>query len=163
MTQEDCVLQATFKCLSLTVLLCLLCPTNPKPLIATISAPGHFTTIKPGGHGPVIAQDFEDERELCELCGKVDKQAKGRRGQAIPLLECGKCLRGFHSSCLAPPLSSIPEVRTPDSQDCTPVDLGSCFRPRTSAVSGLLMTKCVSAGLPPPVRGAASGHIAHAG
>ena len=56
-------------------------------------------------------QDFKDERELCEVCGKTDKRSKGRSGK-VPLLECEKCLRAFHSDCCSPPLKKVPEVHT---------------------------------------------------
>lgn len=46
--------------------------------------------------------------EPCEICGNIMKRA-GRK--AVPLLECDKCLRGFHLDCLQPPLFKVPEVR----------------------------------------------------
>lgn len=46
--------------------------------------------------------DEEDECYSCGICGSADK----RKGK---LLECSKCLGGFHLGCLNPPLKEIPE------------------------------------------------------
>lgn len=46
----------------------------------------------------------DDEEEECVVCGKA--QLNGSE-----MLECGRCLRGFHLCCLDPPLSTVPEVR----------------------------------------------------
>lgn len=47
---------------------------------------------------------FEESDEPCELCGDT------RQTDANLLLECERCLRGFHMACLSPPLSLVPEV-----------------------------------------------------
>lgn len=48
--------------------------------------------------------------EVCEVCNKAEK----RRGQkVIHLLECDRCLRGFHLDCLKPPLPAVPKVGSP--------------------------------------------------
>jgi hypothetical protein len=43
-----------------------------------------------------------DEDEACEICGSSHFRN--------PMLECSKCLRGFHSRCLKPAVTKIPEV-----------------------------------------------------
>jgi len=59
----------------------------------------------------IPVQDFKDERELCEVCGKIEKHIKARgKKKEIPLLECDKCLRAFHSDCCTPSVKTIPEV-----------------------------------------------------
>ena len=45
----------------------------------------------------------EDEDEVCAVCHEVEKGGS-------EMLECGRCLRGFHLCCLDPPLSAVPEV-----------------------------------------------------
>lgn len=52
--------------------------------------------------------NISSDAEPCEVCGKVNKRL-GRKD--VPLLECDKCLRGFHLSCLVPPLQGVPDVR----------------------------------------------------
>lgn len=47
-----------------------------------------------------------DDLQPCEVCDKIIKKPKSA------LLECNKCLRGYHLSCLSPPLQSVPEVST---------------------------------------------------
>lgn len=44
---------------------------------------------------------------MCEVCLKTDKK-RGRR--LIDLLECDRCLCGYHLDCLDPPLASVPDV-----------------------------------------------------
>ena len=59
----------------------------------------------------ISLQDFKDERELCEVCGKIEKHVKAQgKKKEIPLLECDKCLRAFHSDCCTPSVRTIPEV-----------------------------------------------------
>lgn len=53
------------------------------------------------------ASNAEYELEVCEICRKTVKK-KGRK--EIPMLECDKCLRGYHLDCLNPPLKDVPEV-----------------------------------------------------
>ena len=50
------------------------------------------------------AGGFEESDEPCELCGEAEQT------DANLLLECERCLRGFHMGCLTPPLSHVPEV-----------------------------------------------------
>ena len=47
------------------------------------------------------------ELEVCEVC-EVTKKRRGRK--EVPMLECDKCLRGYHLDCLDPPLAAVPEV-----------------------------------------------------
>lgn len=46
--------------------------------------------------------DFADE-EVCQLCGCAEPED-------IPILECNKCLLGYHLTCLRPPLADVPKV-----------------------------------------------------
>ena len=47
---------------------------------------------------------FEESDEPCELCGEAHQT------DANLLLECERCLRGFHMRCVTPPLCHVPEV-----------------------------------------------------
>ena len=58
-------------------------------------------------------QGGDDQREACEVCGRCDKRqgpGRGRAAPLVPLLECDRCLRGFHLDCLDPALPAVPEV-----------------------------------------------------
>ena len=44
------------------------------------------------------------EEEVCQVCGSAECDT---------LLECDKCLLGFHLSCLRPPLKDVPKVLQP--------------------------------------------------
>jgi origin recognition complex subunit 1 len=46
----------------------------------------------------------EDAEDTCACCSK---EATGKRG----LLECDRCLAGYHLDCLVPALKKVPEVR----------------------------------------------------
>jgi hypothetical protein len=48
---------------------------------------------------------LHDELFGCDMCGKKDKDGTS-------LLECNRCLGGFHLRCLSPPLAQVPEVRS---------------------------------------------------
>ena len=48
--------------------------------------------------------------EPCEVCQLAVRRTKGRE---VPMLECERCLRGYHTSCLEPPLASVPKARPP--------------------------------------------------
>ncbi len=63
----------------------------------------------------LYVQDFRDERELCEVCGKIEKRCKAPDKAKSPLLECDKCLRAFHADCCQPPVKTIPDVSKPFS------------------------------------------------
>ena len=39
--------------------------------------------------------------DACGICSQSDRQSE--------MLECEKCLQGYHMSCLSPPLTEIPE------------------------------------------------------
>ncbi|CAL8469764.1 g9306 [Coccomyxa elongata] len=58
----------------------------------------------------VTDENFEDDsaeaEEVCEVCNRADKK-RGRR--FVELLECDRCLRGYHLDCLDPPLDAVPE------------------------------------------------------
>ena len=60
-----------------------------------------YIIMEPGEYGS------EEEYEPCEVCERAKKTA-GRR--EIPLLECDRCLRGYHLTCLEPPLPHVPEA-----------------------------------------------------
>lgn len=57
----------------------------------------------------------DDEDEACVVCGAVDKAG-------VDMIECDRCLRGFHLDCLKPVLPAVPEVRLavlcPDRRAC---------------------------------------------
>ncbi len=61
-------------------------------------APCHLTGINPALDPSLrrVEADFP-----CELCGSPDDEAS--------MLICDGCLKGFHLSCLQPPLSEVPE------------------------------------------------------
>ena len=48
------------------------------------------------------AEDFADV-ELCQICGQAEPED-------IAMLECNKCLQGYHLTCLTPPLAEVPKV-----------------------------------------------------
>ena len=53
-----------------------------------------------------MTEDFEDdfaEVELCQVCGSAEPTD-------VPMLECNKCLLGYHLTCLEPTLVEVPEV-----------------------------------------------------
>ncbi len=54
-----------------------------------------------------MQDDSAEAEEVCEVCNKADKK-RGRR--FVELLECDRCLRGYHLDCLEPPLDAVPEV-----------------------------------------------------
>ena len=54
------------------------------------------------------ASTADSELEVCEVCQKTYKK-RGRK--EVPMLECDKCLHGFHLDCLEPPLKAVPEVQ----------------------------------------------------
>ena len=60
-----------------------------------------YIIMEPGVYGS------EEEYEPCEVCARAKKTA-GRR--EIPLLECDRCLRGYHLTCLEPPLPDVPKA-----------------------------------------------------
>jgi origin recognition complex subunit 1 len=53
----------------------------------------------------LLGSQLDDEEDECYSCGICGSAAK-RQGK---LLECSKCLGGFHLGCLNPPLKQIPE------------------------------------------------------
>ena len=46
--------------------------------------------------------DFDDDIYRCALC-------RGDDSDSNIMIECGECLRGYHLSCLDPPLSEVPD------------------------------------------------------
>lgn len=63
--------------------------------------------------------DFEED-ETCAVCGEVQRmrvvaasKSRHKREQEVPMLECARCLWGFHLDCLDPPLPAVPQVRLP--------------------------------------------------
>ncbi len=48
-------------------------------------------------------EDADEDDPTCALCGGEDSLET--------MLECDRCLGGFHLHCLDPPLDDIPEVR----------------------------------------------------
>lgn len=54
---------------------------------------------------PSVSSDEEDMDDYaCLGCGETEKEER-------VMLECGKCLGGWHLDCLDPPLTEVPEVR----------------------------------------------------
>lgn len=85
--------------------------------------------------------DEQDESHSCGICGSSD-QRKSK------LLECGKCLGGFHLRCLNPPLKEVPE----GEWVCPHCSLGKpprhraikCARDRFLRQSGLGLARIVA-------------------
>lgn len=48
------------------------------------------------------AEDFADV-EVCQVCGQAEPED-------VAMLECNKCLQGYHLTCLTPPLAEVPKV-----------------------------------------------------
>ena len=46
--------------------------------------------------------DFAEE-EVCQVCGSAEPDN-------VPMVECNKCLLGYHLTCLRPPLVEVPKV-----------------------------------------------------
>lgn len=46
----------------------------------------------------------EEEEARCVACGSEEKEE-------VAMLECSRCLGGWHLTCLDPPLADVPEVR----------------------------------------------------
>jgi origin recognition complex subunit 1 len=68
----------------------------------------HDETYKVGDVAYVFGTNstsFEEDDEVCIKCNKNADHAV--------MLECDKCLRGYHLKCLDPPLKTVPEVRVP--------------------------------------------------
>ncbi|KAK2078532.1 hypothetical protein QBZ16_003372 [Prototheca wickerhamii] len=80
----------------------------------------------------------EDEEEVCAVCHEVEKGGS-------EMLECGRCLRGFHLCCLDPPLSAVPEDEWV-CPDCAagrkaPPCAGTTARARVLADNGLALAR----------------------
>lgn len=55
--------------------------------------------------GPACRESDDDEEVFaCPACGGTDTE------KPTLMLECSKCLGGWHLGCLEPPLSDVPEV-----------------------------------------------------
>ena len=54
-----------------------------------------------------MTKDFDEndfaEEEVCQVCGSAESDG-------VPILECNKCLLGYHLTCLRPPLAEVPKV-----------------------------------------------------
>lgn len=48
-------------------------------------------------------EDEFAEEEVCQVCGSAEQED-------VPILECNKCLLGYHLNCLKPPLAEVPKV-----------------------------------------------------
>ena len=65
-------------------------------------------TFRAGDCVYVLGDDFQqawlsdDEEEPCEVCGSTHLE--------VDMLECSRCLRGFHLACLRPKLKAVPKV-----------------------------------------------------
>lgn len=55
----------------------------------------------------ILTDDFDEddfaEEEVCQVC-------KSAEPDNVPILECNKCLLGYHLTCLRPPLAEVPKV-----------------------------------------------------
>ena len=83
----------------------------------------------PGDSAYVVmdADRFDEDAEMsepCEVCGHVEKADE--LGEATAMLECNTCLRGFHTSCLSPPLQQVPKVRV--ERASSPADVAASSR-----------------------------------
>lgn len=66
-----------------------------------------------------LDEDFEED-EHCAICGEVERmrsvvspRSRHKQEEEVPLLECGRCLWGYHLDCLENPLSAVPQVCQP--------------------------------------------------
>ena len=54
-----------------------------------------------------MTEDFDEdeftEEEVCQMCGHTEPEE-------VPMIECDKCLLGYHITCLRPPLTHVSEV-----------------------------------------------------
>ena len=57
---------------------------------------------------PERYDEAAEGNEPCEVCGQIELAYS--RDEQVPMLECSTCLRGYHLSCLVPPLQDVPEV-----------------------------------------------------
>ncbi|GFR48912.1 hypothetical protein Agub_g10818, partial [Astrephomene gubernaculifera] len=73
----------------------------------------------------------EEEDEECAICGRNTDPAR--------MVECDRCLRGFHFRCLRPPLKKLPEG------DWVCPDCESGVLPATSAAEGRKLNTCCQA------------------
>ena len=55
----------------------------------------------------ILTNDFDEdefaEEEACQVCGSAEQEG-------ILMVECDKCLLGYHLTCLKPPLAEVPKV-----------------------------------------------------
>ena len=55
----------------------------------------------------IMTDDFDEEdfaeEEVCQVCGSAEPED-------VPIVECNKCLFGYHLTCLKPPLAEVPKV-----------------------------------------------------
>ena len=55
----------------------------------------------------IMTEDFDEDdfaaEEFCQVCGSAEQVD-------VPILECNKCLLGYHLNCLRPPLAEVPKV-----------------------------------------------------
>ncbi len=54
-----------------------------------------------------MTDDFDEDEftevEVCQMCGHAEPEE-------VPMIECNKCLLGYHITCLRPPLTDVPKV-----------------------------------------------------
>ena len=54
-----------------------------------------------------MTDDFDEDEftevEVCQMCGHTEPEE-------VSMVECDKCLLGYHITCLRPPLTSVPKV-----------------------------------------------------
>ena len=77
-----------------------------RQFVSSVTVDGH--TFQVGDSAYLrMTEDFDEddfaEEEVCQLCGYAEPAD-------IAILECNKCLLGYHLTCLKPPLADVPKV-----------------------------------------------------
>jgi hypothetical protein len=78
----------------------------------------------------------DEEDEACEVCGSDHLD--------VDMLECSKCLRGFHLNCLRPKLKAVPKVRQAGSTVCCLPQLLVLGSHALACVGTCRMQRCLS-------------------
>ena len=96
---------------------------------------------------------MEEEDEPCEICASAVQSAES------PLLECDRCLRGYHTDCLNLPLEDIPEVKL-HARNCDIICLHFRWIRRTIEYIGFSTGFDIPESKMPPSRHHTRGHAA---
>lgn len=77
-----------------------------RQLLQSVMVDGHTYHVGDSAYLK-MTDDFDEddfaEEEVCQVCGSSEPLD-------VPLLECNKCLLGYHLTCLKPPLVAVPKV-----------------------------------------------------